>query len=174
MQLYLDGPFGEGHQDWNMYDVTILIGGGIGVTPFASILKDIVLRSNTIRCKKVNKFQMCDIKLSMSFQVYFIWVSRTQKQFEWLVDIIRELEYKDKKLVISCHIFITQFFEKFDLRTTFLYICERHYQRISNRSLFTNLKAVTHFGRPHFEQFFNSVSSLHENVKIHRNYVLFI
>jgi dual oxidase len=147
-KLYLDGPFGEGHQDWNKFDVSILIGGGIGVTPFASILKDVVYRANQTRCKKV----------------YFIWVSRTQKQFEWLVDIIRDLEYKDRKAIISCHIFITQFFEKFDLRTIFLYICERHYQRVSNRSLFTNLKAVTHFGRPNFERFFSTVDSLHENV----------
>ena len=107
----------------------------------------------------------CDTYSSI-FQVYFIWVSRTQKQFEWLVDIIRELEYKDRNNVISCHIFITQFFEKFDLRTIFLYICERHYQRVSNRSLFTNLKAVTHFGRPNFERFFSTVSSLHENVRL--------
>ncbi|XP_044256242.1 dual oxidase 2-like [Tribolium madens] len=147
-KLYLDGPYGEGHQDWNQFEISVLIGGGIGVTPFASILKDVVFRSNQTRCKKV----------------YFIWVSRTQKQFEWLVDIIRELEYKDKRNIISCHIFITQFFEKFDLRTTFLYICERHYQRISNRSLFTNLKAVTHFGRPHFKKFFYTVASLHEDV----------
>ena len=55
-QLLLDGPFGEGHQDWYRYEVSVLIGGGIGVTPFASILKDIVHKSQmdiTIRCKKV-------------------------------------------------------------------------------------------------------------------------
>lgn len=38
-KLFLDGPYGEGHQDWWRYDVSILVGGGIGVTPFASILK---------------------------------------------------------------------------------------------------------------------------------------
>jgi dual oxidase len=56
LQLLLDGPFGEGHQDWYRYEVSVLIGGGIGVTPFASILKDIVHKSQmdvTIRCKKV-------------------------------------------------------------------------------------------------------------------------
>ncbi len=30
---------GEGHQDWWRHEVSILVGGGIGVTPFASILK---------------------------------------------------------------------------------------------------------------------------------------
>ena len=55
-QLYLDGPFGEGHQDWYSCDVAVLVGGGIGVTPFASILKDIAFKSRTgalISCQKV-------------------------------------------------------------------------------------------------------------------------
>ena len=57
-QLYLDGPYGEGHQDWYRYDVAVLVGGGIGVTPFASILKDISYKSKTnakFACKKVCK-----------------------------------------------------------------------------------------------------------------------
>jgi len=36
--------------------VAIMVGGGIGVTPFASILKDIVFKSNynlNFGCKKV-------------------------------------------------------------------------------------------------------------------------
>ena len=54
--MYLDGPYGEGHQDWYKYEVAVLVGGGIGVTPFASILKDLAYRSqsgNKIKCKKV-------------------------------------------------------------------------------------------------------------------------
>lgn len=57
-QLYLDGAYGEGHQDWYRHEVSILVGGGIGVTPFASILKDIVHKSKIedlrFPCKKVN------------------------------------------------------------------------------------------------------------------------
>lgn len=150
-KLYLDGPYGEGHQDWYQFEVSVLVGGGIGVTPFASILKDIVYRSeaNTkINCKKV----------------YFIWVTRTQKHFEWLTEIIRDVEEKDEKDLVSVHIFITQFFQKFDLRTTMLYICERHFQKISNRSLFTGLQSITHFGRPQFESFLGSLQDEHPGV----------
>lgn len=53
----MDGPYGEGHQDWYKYEVAVLVGGGIGVTPFASILKDIADRSargERINCKKVS------------------------------------------------------------------------------------------------------------------------
>ena len=54
--MYVDGPYGEGHQDWHRYDVSILVGGGIGVTPFGSILKDIVEKSRSnvkFQCRKV-------------------------------------------------------------------------------------------------------------------------
>ncbi|KAL3866800.1 hypothetical protein ACJMK2_044068 [Sinanodonta woodiana] len=150
--LYLDGPFGEGHQDWYRFRVSVLVGGGIGVTPFASILKDIVHKS------KIGAKFPCE-------KVYFLWVTRTQKQFEWLTDIIREVETMDHRNLVSTHIFITQFQQKYDLRTTMLYICERHFQKISGRSLFTGLKAVTHFGRPEFVDFFRSLHDEHPTVK---------
>lgn len=53
-------------------------------------------------------------------KVYFLWVTRTRKHFEWLTEIIREVEEKDTKKLVTVHIFITQFYEKFDLRTTML------------------------------------------------------
>ncbi|KAK3606296.1 hypothetical protein CHS0354_037972 [Potamilus streckersoni] len=150
--LFLDGPFGEGHQDWYRFPVSVLIGGGIGVTPFASILKDIAHKS------KIGTRFPCA-------KVYFLWVTRTQKQFEWLTDIIREVETTDHKNLVSTHIIITQFQQKYDLRTTMLYVCERHFQKISGRSLFTGLKAVTHFGRPEFVDFFQSLHYQHPDVK---------
>ncbi|XP_065907299.1 dual oxidase 1-like [Dysidea avara] len=147
-KLLLDGPFGEGHQDWYRFDVAIMVGGGIGVTPFASILKELV-----------NRFSIG--ARVQSKKVYFIWVTRTQHQFEWLTDIIREVEEKDVKNLVEIHIFITQFFDKFDLRTTMLYICERHFQKISGKSLFTGLRSVTHFGRPDFNRFFDNLQEEH-------------
>lgn len=37
-----------------------------------------------------------------------------------MADIIRELEEKDQRELVSVHIYITQLAEKFDLRTTML------------------------------------------------------
>ncbi|KAL1420960.1 hypothetical protein MTO96_004327 [Rhipicephalus appendiculatus] len=125
-KIYLDGPYGGGHQDWFRFE------------PWRG----------RVACKKV----------------YFIWVTRTQKHFEWMTDIIRQVEERDAKGLVSVHIFITQFYHKFDLRTTMLYICERHFQRISNRSLFTGLRAITHFGRPDFSGFLDSLQVEHPTV----------
>ena len=61
--------------------------------------------------------------------MFFIWVTRTQKQWEWFSEIIRDVEEADKKNLVETHIFVTQFFDKFDLRTTML---------VSNTSSATN------------------------------------
>ena len=53
-------------------------------------------------------------------QVFFIWVTRTQKQYEWFTEIIHEAEENDRNQKLEVHTFITQFFDKFDLRTTML------------------------------------------------------
>ena len=40
-KMLIDGPFGEGHQNWTNFEISVLVGAGIGVTPFASIIKDL-------------------------------------------------------------------------------------------------------------------------------------
>ncbi|XP_053408593.1 dual oxidase-like isoform X3 [Mercenaria mercenaria] len=154
-KLFLDGPYGAGQQDWYTYDVSVLVGAGIGVTPYASILKDFVHMATIkstykIRCQKL----------------YFIWVTGSQRHFEWLLDILQEVEAIDQKGIVSTDIFITQFFQNFDLRTAMLYICEEHFQKVSGgRSVFTNLKASTHFGRPHLGSMFKTVHRAHPMVR---------
>ncbi|KAL5010355.1 hypothetical protein ScPMuIL_012660 [Solemya velum] len=154
-KLYLDGPYGAGQQDWYQYDVSVLVGAGIGVTPYASILKDFVHMSS-INCHYKVKCQ----------KLYFIWVTGTHRHFEWLLDILREVEEVDVKRVVSIDIFITQFFQNFDLRTAMLYICEEHFQKMSEgRSVFTGLKAATHFGRPQLNKMLQAVQRAHYNVR---------
>jgi dual oxidase len=152
-KIRLQGPFGGGNQDWYKYEVAVMIGAGIGVTPYASILNDLVFGTSTNRysgvaCKKV----------------YFLWICPTHRNFEWFIDVLREVERKDVTDVLDMHIFITQFFHKFDLRTTMLYICENHFQRLSKRSLFTGLKASNHFGRPDMSAFLRFVQKKHSYV----------
>ena len=108
-KIRIQGPFGGGNQDWYKFEVAVMIGAGIGVTPYASILNDLVFGTSTNRysgvaCKKV----------------YFLWICQSHRQFEWFIDVLREVEKKDVTNVLEIHIFITQFFHKFDLRTTML------------------------------------------------------
>uniref|UniRef100_A0A915J7Z2 NAD(P)H oxidase (H2O2-forming) n=1 Tax=Romanomermis culicivorax TaxID=13658 RepID=A0A915J7Z2_ROMCU len=144
--IYMDGPYGGGNQEWRNYEIAIMVGGGIGVTPYASMLNDLIQATSgskfsEIACKKV----------------YYVWVCPTHKNFEWFVETLRKVEEEDLQRILEIHIFITQFFHKFDLRTTML--CSE------GRSMFTNLKAVNHFGRPNFESFLQHIRQKHQDVR---------
>lgn len=108
-RIRIEGPFGGGNQDWYKYEVAVMIGGGIGVTPYASILNDLVFGTSTNRHSAVNYKK-----------VYFIWICPSHRNFEWFIDVLRDVENKDVTNLLEMHIFITQFFHKFDLRTTML------------------------------------------------------
>ncbi|KAH9322314.1 hypothetical protein KI387_016953 [Taxus chinensis] len=41
-KLLIDGPYGAPAQDYRKYDILLLVGLGIGATPFISILKDML------------------------------------------------------------------------------------------------------------------------------------
>ncbi|XP_076455954.1 dual oxidase 2-like [Babylonia areolata] len=154
-KLYLDGPYGAGQQDWYQYEVSVLVGAGIGVTPYASILKDFV-HMTSINCTYKVKCQ----------KLYFIWITGSQRHFEWLIDILREVEGIDKNGMVDIDIFITQFFQNFDLRTALLYIFEEHFQKMTGGvSVFTGLKATTHFGRPQMNKIMTAVHKAHPCVK---------
>lgn len=54
----MDGPYGGGNQEWLKYRVSVLVGGGIGITPYAAILRDLVQATSgknfsPVNCKKV-------------------------------------------------------------------------------------------------------------------------
>jgi NAD(P)H-flavin reductase len=40
-RVMVDGPFGSASEDVFKFEVSVLVGAGIGVTPFASVLKSI-------------------------------------------------------------------------------------------------------------------------------------
>tara|TARA_R110002050_G_scaffold277704_1_gene423479 strand:+ start:339 stop:701 length:363 start_codon:yes stop_codon:yes gene_type:complete len=71
--------------------VVLLVGAGIGVTPFASILKTIYLR-----LKKFREGRSAKNPMKKLVKVYFYWVLREFKAFEWfrtmMVQVERELE----------------------------------------------------------------------------------
>lgn len=77
--IRIDGPYGAPSQDVFGSDLAVLVGGGIGVTPFASILKHIWYRQ---RAGKLGRLR----------HVEFIWVCREPKGFAWFNSVLREIE----------------------------------------------------------------------------------
>jgi NADPH oxidase len=75
----IDGPYGAPAEDVFKNEVAILIGAGIGVTPFASILKHIWYRQ-----KKGT--------LGTLRRVEFFWVCRDAPSFGWFQSLLQEVE----------------------------------------------------------------------------------
>nr|XP_006218430.1 NADPH oxidase 4 isoform X1 [Vicugna pacos]XP_015106756.1 NADPH oxidase 4 isoform X1 [Vicugna pacos] len=71
-KLYIDGPFGSPFEESLNYEVSLCVAGGIGVTPFASIL-------NTL---------LDDWKPYKLRRLYFIWVCRDIQSFRWFADLL--------------------------------------------------------------------------------------
>jgi hypothetical protein len=57
-RIAVDGPFGTASEDVFSYEVVMLVGAGIGVTPFASILKSVWYKycdnATSLKLKKVS------------------------------------------------------------------------------------------------------------------------
>ncbi|XP_015332096.1 cytochrome b-245 heavy chain-like, partial [Marmota marmota marmota] len=79
-RIAVDGPFGTASEDVFSYEVVMLVGAGIGVTPFASILKSVWYKycnnATNLRLKKI----------------YFYWLCRDTHAFEWFADLLQLLE----------------------------------------------------------------------------------
>ncbi|XP_074073180.1 NADPH oxidase 4 isoform X3 [Macrotis lagotis] len=77
-KLYIDGPFGSPFEESLNYEVSLCVAGGIGVTPFASIL-------NTL---------LDDWRPYKLRRLYFIWVCRDIQSFHWFADLLCVLHNK--------------------------------------------------------------------------------
>ncbi|XP_023601626.1 NADPH oxidase 5 [Myotis lucifugus] len=96
IKCYIDGPYGTPTRRIFASEHAVLIGAGIGITPFASILQSIVYRyqkrkhicPNCQHCW-MEGIQDEDMKLH---KVDFIWINRDQRSFEWFVSLLTKLE----------------------------------------------------------------------------------
>lgn len=59
-RLHVDGPYGAPAQEYQNYDVLLLVGLGIGATPFISILKDLL---NNARAATVSLSNLSPINI---------------------------------------------------------------------------------------------------------------
>lgn len=84
-RIYIDGPFGSASEDVFNYEVAILAGAGVGVTPFAAILKTIWYRLNFPRQRQKTRLR----------KVYFLWVCRDFGSFEWFRSLLLAIEAQD-------------------------------------------------------------------------------
>ncbi|GEM09205.1 NADPH oxidase isoform 2 [Rhodotorula toruloides] len=145
-RVMVDGPFGTATEDVLKYEVTVLVGAGIGVTPFAAILKHIWYRLNDPDRDRL------DQKLR---KVYFFWICRDAESFEWFRDLLHSLEERDLEGRIEIHTYLTATIKAHDMLNIFANDVG------SDRDAITQLRAPTHYGRPNWDRIFASIAAEH-------------
>jgi hypothetical protein len=100
VQMRIDGAHGAPSELVWRHRVVVLVGAGIGVTPFASILKSITLRQPTqAEVKALTTARILPKSGSHGVEgdvvewrpcehVYFYWLCRSQEEFEWFSDLL--------------------------------------------------------------------------------------
>ncbi|KIO22151.1 hypothetical protein M407DRAFT_28298 [Tulasnella calospora MUT 4182] len=85
------------HVSWWTDETVLLVGAGIGITPFASILKSIWYRMNNMNNSKPNHLS----------KVYFVWVIRDSGSAAWFHSLLHAVEEQDVGGGIEISIYLT-------------------------------------------------------------------
>lgn len=149
-KIAVDGPFGTASEDVFSYEVVMLVGAGIGVTPFASVLKSVWYRyctnASTLRLKKI----------------YFYWLCRETSAFEWFADLLQSLETqmqeKNNAGFLTYNIYLTGWDES--QATAFTV----HHDQETD--VITGLKQKTQYGRPNWDNEFKTIASQHPSSRV--------
>lgn len=150
-RLAVDGPFGTATTDVFKYPVVMCIGAGIGVTPFASILKSIWYQYNQNNVNPVVK------------KVYFFWICPDTNAFEWFTDLLQYLEERmvetGNRDFLEYNIYLTRGWGPNMARTIVLHEDEE-------TDIITGCKQKTRYGRPEWNGIFGSVARAHPRTNI--------
>jgi predicted ferric reductase/Ca2+-binding EF-hand superfamily protein len=153
LRASIDGPFGSPTAHIFQAKNAVLIGAGIGVTPFASVLESLLLRRNG------------DSKRPSALRrVHFFWLNRDQYSFEWFSELLARLERDDKESLFDFHMCM----DGRGAGATALGVeLAREVMHAQGRSdLLTGLHTHTHVGPPDWDAMLGDVASWHPKEKV--------
>jgi len=151
----------------------VLIGGGIVITPYASILSSLMaqFRASRVVCKHCNGINYNSKNLAENRRlkkVDFIWVNRDQKNFEWFLNLLRQFEQEqeyylasklNEKRFLDIHLYFTEIKHDENIGNVPLDFIRKIWAQVARQDIFTSLKSKTHIGRPKWEELFNQLIS---------------
>ncbi|PUZ65085.1 hypothetical protein GQ55_3G194900 [Panicum hallii var. hallii] len=186
-KLLIDGPYGSPAQDYSKYDVLLLVGLGIGATPFISILKDLL--NNIIKLEEEEEASSdlyppigrskahVDLDTLMRItskpkrvlkttNAYFYWVTREQGSFDWFKGVMNEIAELDQRNIIEMHNYLTSVYEEGDARSALITMLQALNHAKNGVDIVSGTKVRTHFARPNFKKVLSKIATKHPYAKI--------
>ena len=152
LTAYVDGPYGSPSGEIFRSRFAVLIGAGIGVTPFASVLETIVMRGNQ---------ETPGTRLE---KAYFFWLNKDQYSFEWFAALLAELEKSDRRGLLEIHLCMTA--GRAGVTAMGLEIARQVMKAAGRSDLITGLRTHTHMGAPDWEAMLGAIARQHQPDKV--------
>ncbi|XP_069480335.1 NADPH oxidase 5 [Ambystoma mexicanum] len=175
IKCYFDGPYGTPTRRIFTSEHAVLVGAGIGITPFASILQSIMYR---YRMRKQNcpncQYSWCETLKDNEMKlrkVDFIWINRDQKFFEWFVSLLTklELDQADEEpdgRFLEMHMYMTSALSMNDMKAIGLQMALDLLAKKEMRDSITGLRTRTQPGRPDWNKVFQKINNENKG-KVH-------
>jgi predicted ferric reductase len=153
LAAHVDGPYGSPSADVFGSRFAVLVGAGIGVTPFASILESIVLRANGTGGRPATLER-----------AHFFWLNRDRYSFEWFAALLAELERIDGAGVLDVNIWMTG--GRAGATATALELAREASRAAGDPDLLTGLKTRTHMGHPDWDAVLGGIAQSHAPARV--------
>nr|ASN77884.1 pollen NADPH oxidase [Olea europaea subsp. europaea]ASN77885.1 pollen NADPH oxidase [Olea europaea subsp. europaea] len=160
-QILIKGPYGAPAQNYKKYDILLLIGLGIGATPFISIIKDIL--NNEAESGKKDS-QSLDKKGPE--RAYFYWVTREQGSFDWFKGVMDDIAECDHNHIIEMHNYLTSVYEEGDARSALIAMVQSLQHAKNGVDVVSESRIRTHFARPNWKRVFTHLATTHPSSRI--------
>ncbi|XP_009404716.2 respiratory burst oxidase homolog protein B [Musa acuminata AAA Group] len=185
-RVLIDGPYGAPAQEYKKYEVVLLVGLGIGATPFISIVKDIVNNMKQLdpdeessddgrseedgsgggSSSHQRKLTSSPSSSFRTRRAYFYWVTREQGSFEWFRGVMNEVAEADKKGVIELHNFCTSVYEEGDARSALIVMLQSLNHAKHGVDIVSGTRVKSHFARPNWRNVYKRIALNHRDQRI--------
>lgn len=175
-RILIDGPYGAPAQDYKQYEVVLLVGLGIGATPFISIIKDIINNIGQLNSLSPDDLESAQQnpsynpnRSSATFntrRAYFYWVTREQGSFEWFRGVMNDVAEADKNRVIELHNYCTSVYEEGDARSALIAMLQQLNHAKHGVDVVSGTRVKTHFARPNWRSVYKRIALNHRDKRV--------
>jgi predicted ferric reductase/Ca2+-binding EF-hand superfamily protein len=145
LAVQVDGPYGSPSAHVFESRCAVMVGAGIGVTPFASVLECLAERA---------KAGESELK-----KLYFFWLNRDSRSFEWFAELLLRLEQLDEPKLVDIQICMTG--GRGNVAAAALNLARNLSHDIGKPDFVTGLRTQTRVGAPDFDHELAEIAARH-------------